>query len=123
MKENLNNKGVLMSNVVGNINVDGDKVFYSPDFKNLNNTPSSDIFGYLMAGQGITIHNAETDVVGELYKLRGMSTTYASYIDTILENIIVYGDIEDYMGHLSDEPHKFITSWGEVVDVEDLSWI
>ena len=49
-------------------------------------------------------------------------------IDNIIKElsphfIIVYGDIEDYMGHLSDEPHKFITSWGEVVDVEDLSWI
>ena len=112
-----------MSNIVGNVNVDGDKVFYSPDTNNLDGTPSSDIFGYLMASQGITIHNAETYVVGELYKLRGMSTTYAPYIDTILENIIVNGDIEDYMEHLSDEPNKFISSWGEYVDVKDLSWI
>ena len=52
-----------------------------------------------------------------------MSTTYASYIDTILSNIIAYGDIEDYMGHLSDEPNKFISSWGELVSVKDLSWI
>ena len=112
-----------MSNVVGNINVDGDKVFYSPDTNNLDGTPSCDIFGYLMASQGITLHNAETYVVGELYKLMGMGTTYSSYIDTILENIIVNGDIEDYMEHLSDEPNKFISSWGEIVDVKDLSWI
>ena len=98
------------SDVVGNVSVDGDKVFYSPDTNNLD-------------GQGITIHNAETYVVGELYKLRGMSTTYAPYIDTILENIIVNGDIEDYMEHLSDEPNKFISSWGELVSVKDLSWI
>jgi hypothetical protein len=112
-----------MSNVIGNVNVDGDKVFYSPDTNNLDGTPSSDIFGYLMASQGITIHNDETYVVGELYKLKGMSTTYASYIDTILANIIVDGDIEDYMERLTDEPNKFITSWGEIVDVKDLSWI
>mgnify|MGYP003388808803 FL=1 len=111
------------SDVVGNVNVDGDKVFYSPDTNNLDGTPSCDIFGYLMASQGITIHNDETYVVGELYKLKGMSTTYASYIDTILSNIIAYGDIEDYMGHLSDEPNKFISSWGELVSVKDLSWI
>ena len=111
------------TDIVGNVNVDGDKIFYSPDTNNLNSTPSCDIFGYLMAGQGITIHNAETDVVGELYKLRGMSTTYASYIDTILENIIVNGDIEDYMEHLTETPLKFISSWGELVDVKDLSWL
>ena len=107
----------------GTIKVDGNKILYSPDVENLDDIPSRDIFGYLMAGQGITIHNAETYVVGELYKLRGMSTTYAPYIDTILENIIVNGDIEDYMEHLSDEPNKFISSWGEIVDVKDLSWI
>ena len=109
--------------VVGNVNVDGDKIFYSPDTNNLNGTPSCDIFGYLMAGQGITIHNAETYVVGELYKLRSISTTYASYIDTILENIIVNGDIEDYMEHLTNTPNEFITSDGELVPVADLSWI
>mgnify|MGYP003126575784 FL=1 len=112
-----------MSNVVGNVNVDGDKVIYTPDTNNLDGTPSSDIFGYLMASQGITIHNDETYVVGELYKLKGMSTTYAPYIDTILSNIIADGDIDDYMEHLSDEPNKFISSWGEIVDVKDLSWI
>ena len=111
------------TDIVGNINVDGDKIFYSPDTDNLDGTSSIDIFGYLMAGQGITIHNAETYIVGELYKLRGMSTTYASYIDTILENIILHGDIENYTDHLSDEPNKFVTSWGEIVDVKDLSWI
>ena len=112
-----------MSNIVGNVSVDGDKVIYTPDTDNLDGTPSCDIFGYLMASQGITIHNDETYVVGELYKLKGMSTTYASYIDTILSNIIIDGDIQDYMEHLSDEPNKFISSWGEYVDVKDLSWI
>ena len=109
--------------VIGNVSVDGDKVIYAPDTDNLDGTPSSDIFGYLMASQGITIHNDETYVVEELYKLKGMSTTYASYIGTILSNIIVNGDIEDYMEHLTDEPNKFISSWGEIVSVKDLSWI
>ena len=112
-----------MSNIVGNVNVDGDKIFYSPDTDNLDGTPSCDIFGYLMASQGIRIYNDETHVVGVLYELKGMSTTYAPYIDTILSNIIVDGDIQDYMEHLSDEPNKFISSWGEYVDVKDLSWI
>ena len=112
-----------MSNIVGNVNVDGDKIFYSPDTKNLDGTPSCDIFGYLMASQGITTDSDDTHVVGELYKLKGMSTTYAPYIDTMLTNIIGYGDIDDYMEHLSDEPNKFISSWGELVDVKDLSWI
>ena len=108
---------------MSNISVDGDKVFYSPDTNNLDGTPSCDIFGYLMASQGITTHNDDTYVVGELYKLKGMSTTYAPYIDTMLTNIIGYGDIDDYMEHLSDEPYKFITSEGELVDVKDLSWL
>ena len=112
-----------MSNIVGNVNVDGNKILYSPDVENLDDTPSSDIFGYLMASQGITIHNDEVYVVKELVKLQSMSTTYAPYIDTMLTNIIVFGDIEDYMEHLSDEPNKFISSWGEIVDVKDLSWI
>ena len=111
------------SDVVGNINVDGNKIFYSPDVKNLDSTPSCDIFGYLMASQGITIHNDEVYVVKELVKLQSMSTTYAPYIDTILTSIIAHGDIQDYMEHLSDEPNKFISSWGEIVDVKDLSWI
>ena len=109
--------------VIGNVSVDGDKVIYAPDTDNLDGTPSCDIFGYLMASQGITIHNDEVYVVKELVKLQSMSTTYAPYIDTMLTNIIVFGDIEDYMEHLSDEPNKFISSWGEIVDVKDLSWI
>ena len=96
---------------------------YKPDTDDLDNTPSCDIFGYLMAGQGITVHNAETYVVGELYKLQSTSTIYSSYITTILDNIIVNGDIQDYMEHLTDEPNQFIPADGEIVSVEDLSWI
>ena len=112
-----------MSDIVGNINVDGDKIFYSPDTDNLNSTPSCDIFGYLMASVGVTTNTSEEDVVEKLYELKRMSTTYSSYISTILSNIIGYGDIEDYMEHLTNTPNEFITSDGELVPVADLSWI
>ena len=108
--------------VVGKVNVDGDKIFYSPDTNNLNSTPSCDIFGYLIASSGLTIHTDPLDVVEKLFELKRMSTTYAPYISTILENIL-YGDIDDYMEVLTETSLKFITSWGEVVDVKDLSWI
>ena len=113
----------MNSNIVGNVNVDGDKIFYSPDTDNLNSTPSCDIFGYLMASVGVTTNTSEEDVVEKLYELKRMSTTYASYISTILSNIIGYGDIEDYMEHLTNTPNEFITSDGELVPVADLSWI
>tara|TARA_R110002020_G_C15929217_1_gene743600 strand:+ start:119 stop:493 length:375 start_codon:yes stop_codon:yes gene_type:complete len=124
MRENLNRneKGVLMSNVVGKVNVDGDKIFYSPNVNDLDSTPSCDIFGYLMASSGLTIHTDPLDVVEKLFELKRMSTTYAPYISTILENIL-YGDIDDYMEVLTETSLKFITSWGELVDVKDLSWI
>jgi hypothetical protein len=105
------------------INVDGNKILYSPDVKNLDDTPSRDIFGYLIASQGLTIHTSPIDVVEKLYELKRMSTTYSSYINTILLNFIVGDSTDDYMDILTDESHKFITSDGEIVDVEDLSWI
>ena len=111
-----------MSNVVGKVNVDGDKIFYSPNVNDLDSTPSCDIFGYLMASSGLTIHTDPLDVVEKLFELKRMSTTYAPYISTILENIL-YGDIDDYMEVLTETSLKFITSWGELVDVKDLSWI
>jgi ABC-type proline/glycine betaine transport system ATPase subunit len=110
-----------MSN--GMINVDGAKIFYSPDTMDLDNTPSRDMFGYLIASQGLTIHTSPIDVVETLYELKRMSTTYSSYINTILLNIIVSDSLDDYMDILTDEPYKFITSDGEVVSVKDLSWI
>ena len=113
----------MNSNIVGNVNVDGDKIFYSPDTNNLDSTPSCDVFGYLMASVGVTTNTSEEDVVEKLYELKRMSTTYASYISTILSNIIGYGDIEDYMEHLTNTPNEFITSDGELVPVADLSWI
>ena len=107
----------------GTINVDGDKIFYSPNVKNLDGTPNRDMFGYLIASSGLTIHTSPIDVVEKLYELKRMSTTYASYINTMLLNFIVGDSIDDYMDVLTDTPLKFITSWGEIVDVEDLSWI
>ena len=107
----------------GTINVDGDKIFYSPNVNDLDNTPSRDMFGYLIASQGLTIHTSPIDVIEKLYELKRMSTTYVSYINTMLLNIIIGNDIDDYMDILTDEPYKFITSDGEIVDVKDLSWI
>ena len=113
----------MTSNTNGNINVDGDKIFYSPNVKNLDGTPSCDMFGYLIASSGLTIHTSPIDVVEKLYELKRMSTTYASYINTMLLNFIVGDSIDDYMDVLMDTPLQFITSWGEVVDVKDMSWI
>ena len=102
------------------INVDGNKIFYSPNVADLNSTPSRDVFGYLIASQGLTIHTSPIDVVEKLYELRRMSTTYSPYITTILLNIIVSDSLDDYMDILTDEPEKFITSEGEIVDVKEL---
>ena len=109
------------TDIVGNVNVDGDKIFYSPDTNNLNSTPSCDIFGYLMASAGVTNNTSEEDVVEKLYELKRMSTTYSPYISTILSNIIGYGDIDDYMEHLTDTPNEFVDSSGEILSVSDLS--
>ena len=94
---------------------------YTPDTDNLNKVPSCDIFGYLMSSYGITNNTNENNVVELLYILKRRSNTFASYIDTILTNIIGYGDIDDYMEHLTDTPNEFVTSQGEVVSVSDLS--
>ena len=96
---------------------------YSPDMDNLNHTPSCDIFGYLMASAGITNNTSEEDVVGVLYKLKNQSSNFDLYISTILNNIIGYGDIDDYMEHLTDTPNEFIDSNGEILSVSDLSEI
>ena len=111
------------TDIVGNVNVDGDKIFFSPDTNNLNSTPSCDIFGYLMASAGVTNNTSEEDVVEMLYTLKNRSKNFASYISTILSNIIGYGDIDDYMEHLTDDSNEFVTSDGELVPVSDLSWI
>ena len=94
---------------------------YTPDMNNLNNTPSCDIFGYLMASVGVTNNTSEEDVVGVLYKLKNQSSNFALYISTILNNIISYGDIDDYMEHLTFTPNEFIDSNGEILSVSDLS--
>ena len=96
---------------------------YTPDMDNLNNTPSCDIFGYLMASVGVTNSISEEDVVGVLYKLKNQSSNFALYISTILNNIIGYGDIDDYMEHLTDNPNEFVDSNGEINSVSDLSEI
>ena len=96
---------------------------YSPDMDNLNHTPSCDIFGYLMASVGVTNNTSEEDVVEMLYKLKNQSRNYAHYISIILENIIGYGDIEDYMEHLTNTPNEFVDSNGEILSVSDLSEI
>ena len=100
-----------------------DTTMYKPDTNNLNNVPSCDIFGYLMGSAGVTKDTDYLDIVEKLYELKNRSTTFSSYILTILDNIIGYGNIEDYTEHLTDNANEFITSEGELVSVEDLSWI
>ena len=89
--------------------------------ENLNETPSCDIFGYLMASAGVTNKTSEEDVFERLYKIKNMSYIYESYISTILNNIISYGDIDDYMEHLTENPNEFVDSCGEILSVVDLS--
>jgi|TARA_R110000824_G_scaffold56535_3_gene154676 hypothetical protein len=96
---------------------------YKPKTDNLDKVASCDIFGYLIASQGLTIHSLPLDVVEKLYELRRVSTTYSSYINTMLLNIIVGNEIDDYMDILTDTPYQFITTDGELVSVDDLSWI
>ena len=60
----------MNSNIVGNVNVDGDKIFYSPDTNNLDSTPSCDVFGYLIASSGLTVHTDPLDVVEKLFELK-----------------------------------------------------
>tara|TARA_R110002074_G_scaffold319122_1_gene489555 strand:- start:55 stop:366 length:312 start_codon:yes stop_codon:yes gene_type:complete len=96
---------------------------YTPDTDNLDKVASCDIFGFLMATQGITKDTHYVNIVETLYLMKRRSTTFASYIDTILDNIIGYGNIEDYTEHLTDNENEFITSEGELVKVADLSWI
>ena len=96
---------------------------YSPNMDTLNQTPSCDIFGYLMASVGVTNNTSEEDVVEMLYKLKNRSSNFSLYISTMLTNIIGYGDIDDYMEHLTDTPNEFIDSNGEILSVSDLSEI
>ena len=96
---------------------------YTPDTDNLDKVASCDIFGFLMGSAGVTKDTDYLDIVEKLYELKRMSTTYASYINTMLLNCIVGDYVDTYMDILTDEPYKFITSDGEIVDVKDLSWI
>ena len=97
---------------------------YKPDYSNLAKVPSCDIFGYLMASVGVTNNNTELEVVERLFGLkRTVKPTLVPYVVTILENIVGYGDIDDYMEHLTENANEFITAEGEIVKTADLSWI
>tara|TARA_R110002012_G_scaffold313901_1_gene526127 strand:- start:163 stop:489 length:327 start_codon:yes stop_codon:yes gene_type:complete len=95
------------------------KTFYSLDMNNLNKVPSCDIFGYLMSSIGVTVNTSEEDVVRILYILKNKYSDFALYIDTILTNIIGYGDINDYMEHLTSKQNEFIAAGGELVNVKN----
>ena len=99
------------------------ETLYKPDTSNLNNVPSCDIFGYLMASMGKTKNTDSIGITNCLMELKKIGTVYPKYIDSILVNIIEYGDIEDYMEHLTDNKNEFVTCDGDVVKVEDLSWL
>jgi len=110
----------MNSNIVGNVNVDGDKIFYSPDTNNLDSTPSCDVFGYLIASSGLTVHTDPLDVVEKLFELKRTSTVYAPFITTILENILC-GDIMKPASWAAAAKH----SRGSIFDAEvhkSFSW-
>ena len=92
--------------------------------EDLKKVPSCDIFGYIIASAGYTNANTEMEVVEKLFQMKKIvSPSLVPYIMTILENIIGYGDIDDYMGHLTENANEFITAEGEIVKTADLSWI
>ena len=96
---------------------------YSPDMDNLNNTPSCDIFGYLMASVGVTKSRSvpeDIKAVGMLYKLRNSSENFGTYIDSILSDVIGGGCLDDYMEHLTFTPNEFVDSNGELLSVSNL---
>ena len=74
-----------------------------------------------MASVGVTNDTSEEDVVEVLYKLKNQSSNFDLYISIMLNNIIGYGDIDDYMEHLTDTPNEFVDSSGEILSVSDLS--
>ena len=90
----------------------------------LNDTPTGDIFGYLMAVSGITKSSSvseDIDAVKQLFVLRDRSDVYKEYIDVMLMNILNSNMIDDYMEHLTFNKNEFITSDGEVLEVNDMS--
>ena len=89
----------------------------------LNDTPLGDIFGYLMASQGITCNVDRVYTVGKLYSLKNKSKVYANAIEDILHDIIAYGDISEFQKHLTYNQFEFVDSDGVVHQVEDLTWI
>ena len=94
---------------------------YVMDASKLDNTSSSDIFGYLMAVAGVTKLMLRINIVAKLYTIRSTSDVYRKYIDTILDNIINYNSMDDYMVHLSSNKNEFISTDGEVLKVNDMS--
>ena len=72
-----------------------------------------------MASVGVTSNTSEENVVRILYILKNKYSNFGLYISTILTNIIGYGDINDYMEHLTSKQNEFITSTGELVNVKN----
>ena len=99
------------------------KNYYNIKYEDIYNTPNCDIFGYLMASAGVTKKTPLIKVVEMLYLLKRRSNTFKTNINTILTDIIVYGDIDGYMECLTNKPNEFITAQGEIVEVADQSII
>tara|TARA_Y100000593_G_C4258358_1_gene310866 strand:- start:775 stop:1059 length:285 start_codon:yes stop_codon:yes gene_type:complete len=85
--------------------------------ENLNLEPSCDIFGYLMGIMGITNDKHSITIVGALYTLRNRGGKFDVYINDILNDILEWGILNEYVAHLTENPHEFITSQGEIVQV------
>ncbi len=96
---------------------------YTLDTEKLNDTPLVNIFGYLMASQGITCNVDRVYTVEMLYSLKNKSKVYANAIEDILHDIIAYGDISEFQKHLTYNQFEFVDLDGVVHQVEDLTWI
>ena len=96
---------------------------YKLDANKLNETPLCDIFGYLMATQGITCNVDRVYMVEKLYSLKNTSKVFANSIEDILHDIIAYGDISEFQKHLTYNKFEFVDTDGVVHQVQDCSWI
>ena len=94
-------------------------IYFEIKLDELKDMPYSDIFGYLMASLGMSKNTTPVDIVFWLYQIKDHSAFYTMAINSILYDIIVHGDIADYMECLTKNRNEFITTQGEIVRVLD----
>jgi len=79
----------------------------------------SEMFGYMMAARGITKYSSRVTVIKTLVDTsRQASKELADVAEDIIYDFTC-GDINDYMGVLSDEPGEYVNpETGEVISVQ-----